>query len=80
MFGRVVFVATLGVAAALLGSFSLLERLPAPAPVAAAPAPAAVASVSDNAAANSTPFARCSRIARSRFGLMLAANTRPTRW
>ena len=50
MFGRVVFVATLGVAAALLGSFSLLERLPAPAPVAAAPAPAAVASASDNAA------------------------------
>ena len=50
MFGRVVFVATLGVAAALLGSFSLLERLPAPAPVAAAPAPAAVTSVSDNAA------------------------------
>jgi hypothetical protein len=50
MFGRVVFVATLGVAAALLGSFSLLERLPAPAPVAAAPAPAAVASAPDNAA------------------------------
>ena len=50
MFGRVVFVATLGVAAALLGSFSLLERLPAPAPVAAAPAPAAVAPASDNAA------------------------------
>lgn len=36
MFGRVVFAATLGVAAALLGSFSLLERLPAPAPVVAA--------------------------------------------
>ena len=51
MFGRVVFVATLAVAAALLGSFSLLERLPAPAPVAAAPAPAAVASASKNAAA-----------------------------
>ena len=42
MFGRAIFIATLGVAAALLGSFSLLERLPAPASVAAAPAPAAV--------------------------------------
>ncbi len=41
MFERVIFVAILGVAAALLGSLSLLERLPAP--VAAAPAPAAVA-------------------------------------
>jgi aspartyl protease family protein len=51
MFARVVFVATLGVAAALLGSFSLLERLPAPAPVAAAPAPAVVPSASVNAAA-----------------------------
>lgn len=50
MFGRVIFVATLGVAAALLGSFSLLERLPERAPVAAAP-PAAVASASDDAAA-----------------------------
>jgi aspartyl protease family protein len=38
MFGRVIFVATLGAGAALLGSFSLLDRLPAPAPVAAAPA------------------------------------------
>jgi len=36
-------VATLGVVAALLGAFSLLERLPAPAPVVAAPAPAEVA-------------------------------------
>jgi aspartyl protease family protein len=43
MFGRVIVVVILGVAAALLGSFSLLQRLPAPAPVAAAPAPAAVA-------------------------------------
>jgi aspartyl protease family protein len=43
MFGRVIFVATLGVVAALLGSFLLLDRLPSPAPVAAAPAPAAVA-------------------------------------
>jgi clan AA aspartic protease (TIGR02281 family) len=41
MFGRVILAATLCVAAALLGSFSLLARLPAPAPVAAAPAPAA---------------------------------------
>jgi aspartyl protease family protein len=38
MFGRVILGATLCVAAALLGSFSLLARLPAPAPVAAAPA------------------------------------------
>jgi aspartyl protease family protein len=51
MFGRVIFVATLGVAAALLGSFSLLERIPAPALVSAPPAPAAVTSASDNAAA-----------------------------
>jgi aspartyl protease family protein len=43
MFGRAVFVAALGIAAALLGSFSLMERLPAPASVVAAPAPAAVA-------------------------------------
>ncbi len=42
MFGRAIFIATLGVAAALLGSFSLLEGLPAPASVAAARAPAAV--------------------------------------
>ena len=43
MFGRVIFAVILGVAAALLGAFSLLDRLPAPAPVAAAPAPAEVA-------------------------------------
>jgi len=40
MFGRVIVVVILGVAAALFGSFSLLERLSAPAPVVAAPAPA----------------------------------------
>jgi aspartyl protease family protein len=40
MFGRVIFVLILGVAAALVGSFSLLERLPAPAPVVAGSAPA----------------------------------------
>ena len=41
MLGRVIFVVTLGVVAALLGSFSLLDRLSARAPVAAAePAPA----------------------------------------
>jgi aspartyl protease family protein len=44
MFERVVFVTTLGVVAALLGSFVLLERLPAPAPVVSAPAPAVDAS------------------------------------
>ena len=51
MLGRVIFVVTLGVVAALLGSFSLLDRLlagwvaaePAPAAVAAAPAPPAPA-------------------------------------
>jgi aspartyl protease family protein len=37
MFGRAVLVAAFSVALALIGSFSLLERLPAPAPVAAAP-------------------------------------------
>jgi aspartyl protease family protein len=41
MFGRMIGVVILGAAAALLGSFSLLERLSAPAPVVAAPAPAA---------------------------------------
>ena len=41
MFGRVIFAVILGVAGALLGSFSLLERLSASAPVVAAPAPAA---------------------------------------
>jgi aspartyl protease family protein len=39
MFGRVIFAVILGVAAALFGSFSLLERLSAPASVVAAPAP-----------------------------------------
>jgi aspartyl protease family protein len=43
MFGRVIFAVILGVAAALLGSFSLLERLSAPASVAAAPAQVAQA-------------------------------------
>ncbi len=43
MFGRVIFAVILGVAAALLGSFSLLDRLAAPAPVVAAPAPGAEA-------------------------------------
>ena len=51
MFGRVVFVATLCVTAALMGSFSLLARLPAPASVATAPAPAAVPLASDRAPA-----------------------------
>ena len=39
MFGRVIFVATLGVVAALVGSFFLLDRLPGPAPASAARAP-----------------------------------------
>jgi aspartyl protease family protein len=43
MFGRVILASTLAAAAALLGSFFLLDRLPSPSPVAAAPAPAAVA-------------------------------------
>ncbi len=42
MFGRVIFAVILGVAAALVGSFSLLERLSAP-PSVAAPAPVAQA-------------------------------------
>jgi aspartyl protease family protein len=44
MFGRVIFFLIVGVAAALVGSFFLLDRLPAPTPVAAEPASAAVAS------------------------------------
>ena len=51
MFGRVVFVATLCVTAALVGSFSLLERLPGAAPVAATPVSAAVPAASGNAVA-----------------------------
>lgn len=43
MLGRVVFVLILGIAAALAGSFSLLDRLSAPAPSVAAPAPVAEA-------------------------------------
>jgi aspartyl protease family protein len=43
MFGRVIFLATAGMALALLGSFSLLDRLPAPRPASAARAPAGVA-------------------------------------
>jgi len=43
MFGHVIFVVILGVAAALLGSFFLLDRFPAPALVAAATAQPAVA-------------------------------------
>jgi hypothetical protein len=43
MFGRVIFAMILVVAAALLGSFSLVERLCAPASIAAAPASAAQA-------------------------------------
>jgi aspartyl protease family protein len=48
MFGRVLFVTTLCVAAALLGSFSLMERLPALAPVVAAPGSDALAGVAAN--------------------------------
>ena len=44
MFGRVIVAVIVGVAAALLGSFSLLERLSAPASDIAAPAPAPQAS------------------------------------
>jgi aspartyl protease family protein len=42
MFGRVVFATILGMALALLGSFVLLDRLPAPAPASAARAPVGV--------------------------------------
>jgi aspartyl protease family protein len=41
MFGRVIFAVILGVAVALLSSFSLLDRLSSPAAGVAAPAPAA---------------------------------------
>jgi aspartyl protease family protein len=58
MFGRVVFVATLGVMAAVLGSFSLLVRLPPPAPLASAPAPAAVPTALDNGVAEENPARR----------------------
>jgi aspartyl protease family protein len=46
MFGRVIFAVILGVAAALLGSFSLLERLSAPVSVVAAPVSVAQAPTS----------------------------------
>src|SRR5579872_2912342 len=55
MFGRVIFVLILAVAAALVGSFSLLDRLSAPAPVSAAPAPAAEAAVDQPPPAPSQP-------------------------
>ena len=50
MLGRVVFVAVLGLCVALVGSFSLIDRLPAPAPTAAV-ARAAPTDASDAASA-----------------------------
>jgi aspartyl protease family protein len=56
MLGRVIFVVTLGVVAALLGSLSLLDRLSARAPVAAAePAPPVAAAEPAPAAAADPP-------------------------
>jgi aspartyl protease family protein len=55
MLGRVIFVLIIGVAAALLGSFSLLDRLSAPAPVAAAPASVAEAPAEAVDAASPAP-------------------------
>ena len=55
MLGRVIFVLILGVAAALLGSFSLLDRLSAPAPVSAAPASVAEAPAPAAAASPAPP-------------------------
>ena len=55
MFGRVLFVTTLCVAAALLGSFSLLERLPAPAPVVACSGAEASAGVAADAPSPEPP-------------------------
>ena len=55
MFGRVIFVLILAVAAALLASFSLLDRLPAPAPVSAAPASVAEAPAEAADAASPAP-------------------------
>jgi len=43
MFGRAIFLATIGVALALLGSSFLLNRLPGPAPTSAARATESVA-------------------------------------
>jgi aspartyl protease family protein len=51
MFGRAVSVAAFSLALALIGSFSLLERLPASAPVAAAPADVAADAPSPEPAA-----------------------------
>jgi aspartyl protease family protein len=55
MLGRVIFVLILGVAAALLGSFSLLDRLSPPAPVSAAPASVAEAPAEAAGAASPAP-------------------------
>ena len=55
MLGRVIFVLIVGVAAALLGSFSLLDRLSAPAPVAAASASVAEAPAEAVDAASPAP-------------------------
>jgi len=55
MFGRVIFILILGVGAALLGSFSLLDRLSVPAAVSAAPAPAVEAAAETPSPAPSEP-------------------------
>ena len=55
MFGRVIFVLILAVAAALVASFFLLDRLPAPAPVSAAPASVAEAPAEAADAASPAP-------------------------
>jgi aspartyl protease family protein len=55
MLGRVIFVVILAVAAALAGSFSLLGRLSAPAPVSAAPASVAEAPAEAAGAASPAP-------------------------
>jgi aspartyl protease family protein len=55
MLGRAMVVAAFSVALALIGSFSLLERLPAPAPVAASPAGVAADAPSPEPAAPESP-------------------------
>ena len=80
MFGRVIFVVTLGVAAALFGSFSLLDRLPARAPVAAAepapPSPPARSGRCSRPPRPRPPSANRPVIARPRCKLTDAVNTR----
>ena len=80
MFGRVLFVTILGVAVTLLGSFALVERLPAPAPVSSPlRAPSRRPASRPMRRRRRRPSANHPATARPCFGLTGAANMRPMR-